>query len=187
MKGEMTSNFMDAFLFIWLSTILILAGIQDLRLQKIPNLLTYPTMGIGIACHSLTNGLEGLFFAAGGLAVGIALLILPYIMGGMGAGDAKLLGAAGAILGPKGVFTAFLFSAVIGGVYALVLLFFRRQFSRGLVERHATTLKTFAFTGQFISIPTEDESKPKLCYGIPIALGTLLYICLKVTGYNPIL
>jgi prepilin peptidase CpaA len=178
---------MDVFLFIWLSTILILAGIQDLRIQKIPNLLTYPTMGIGIVCHSITNGLEGLLFAVSGLAVGIAILILPYIVGGMGAGDAKLLGAAGAILGPKGVLTAFLFSAVIGGVYALALLLYTRSITRGFVERHATTLKTFASTGQFISIPAENENKPKLCYGIPIALGTLLYIALKLSGYNPIM
>lgn len=178
---------MDVFLFMWLSIVLIVAGIQDLRFQKIPNLLTYPTMGIGIACHSFTTGLEGLFFAAGGLAVGIALLILPYIMGGMGAGDAKLLGAAGAILGPKGVFTSFLFSAVIGGVYALALLIHSRRFSKGFVERHVTTLKTFVFTGQFISIPSQDENKPKLCYGLPIAIGTLLYIAMKLSGFNPIM
>jgi prepilin peptidase CpaA len=178
---------MDAVLYIWLSTIMILAAIQDLRVQKIPNLLTFPTMGVGIVCHSVTNGLEGFFLATGGLAIGIALLILPYIMGGMGAGDAKLLGAAGAILGPKGVFTAFLFSAAIGGVYALALLLYTRSFSRGFVERHATTLKTFAFTGQFIPIPAENGNKPKLCYGIPIALGTLLYSALKLSGYNPIM
>jgi prepilin peptidase CpaA len=176
---------MDVFLAIFLSTILILAGVQDLRFQKIPNLLTYPTMGIGLAYHSVTNGLDGFFLAIAGLALGIALLILPYIMGGMGAGDAKLMGAAGAVLGPKGVFTAFLFTAVVGGGYALMLLLIRRQHAKGLISRHTTTLKTFACTGQFIPIPAaEDEKKPKLCYGIAIALGTLLYISLDLSGYH---
>jgi prepilin peptidase CpaA len=176
---------MDVFLLILLSAILILAGVQDLRFQKIPNLLTYPTMGTGLVCHSITNGLDGFFLAVAGLAVGIALLILPYIMGGMGAGDAKLMGAVGAILGPKGVFTAFLFTAVVGGAYALMLLVIRRQHTKGLVARHATTLKTYARTGQFIPIPAvEDEKKPRLCYGIAIALGTLLYISLDLSGYH---
>jgi prepilin peptidase CpaA len=179
---------MDIFLIILLSTALIFSAIQDLRVQKIPNLITYPTMGIGLVYHSITNGLDGFFMALAGLVVGTALLILPYIMGGMGAGDAKLMGAVGAVLGPKGVFTAFLFIAVVGGVYALMLLLIRRQHSKGLIARHATTLKTFAFTRQFIPIPAaEDEKKPKLCYGVAIALGTLLYISLDLSGYHLII
>ncbi|MBW1744717.1 MAG: prepilin peptidase [Deltaproteobacteria bacterium] len=179
---------MSIFLTIALCTILILAAVQDLRVQKIPNLLTYPTMGMGVIYHSVTNGLDGFFFAATGLAAGIGLLIVPYIMGGMGAGDAKLMGAIGAVVGPKGVFTAFLFSAVIGGLYALLLILLRGQLRREFVERHLMTLKTFLFTRQFIPIPAaEDAKKPKLCYGIAIAFGTLLYISLELSGYNPIM
>jgi prepilin peptidase CpaA len=145
-------------------------------------------MGIGVMYHSLTNGLDGFYFAATGLATGIGLLILPYIMGGMGAGDAKLMGAIGAIVGPKGAFTAFLFSAAIGGIYALLLLLLRRRACQGLVERHALTLKTYLRTRQFSPVPPEKGEKiPKLCYGIPIALGTMLYISLELCGYNPIM
>jgi prepilin peptidase CpaA len=178
---------MNIFLTIALCTVLILAAVQDLRFQKIPNLLTYPTMGIGVIYHSVTNGLDGFFFAATGLAAGIGLLIVPYIMGGMGAGDAKLMGAIGAVVGPKGAFTAFLFSAVIGGIYALLLILLRGQL-RSFVERHFMTLKTFLFTRQFVPIPAaKDEKKPKLCYGVAIALGTLLYVSLELSGYNPVI
>jgi prepilin peptidase CpaA len=164
---------------------LLIAVVQDLRFQKIPNLVTYPTMSIALVYHFVTNRLDGLLFSAGGLTVGIAIFILPYIMGGMGAGDAKLMGAVGTILGPKGVFIAALFTAVIGGVYALILLLISRRFLKGLISRHATTLKTFVMTRQFIPIPAaKDEKKPKLCYGIAIALGTLLYVFLELSGYN---
>jgi prepilin peptidase CpaA len=176
---------MDIFLVILLTIILVVAAVYDLRFQKIPNLLTYPTMGIAVVYHFVTNGLDGLLFSAGGLAIGVALLILPYLMGGMGAGDAKLMGAVGTILGPKGVFMAALFTAVVGGVYALILLLISRQFLKGLISRHATTLKTFVMTRQFIPIPAaKDEKKPKLCYGIAIALGTLLYVFLELSGYK---
>lgn len=176
---------MDIFLVILLTIILVVAAVYDLRFQKIPNLLTYPTMGIAIVYHFVINGIDGLLFSAGGLAIGIALLLLPYLMGGMGAGDAKLMGAAGAVLGPGGVFMAFLFTAIIGGVYALILLVISRQYFRGLITRHVRTLKTFAVTRQFIPIPAaEDEKKPKLCYGIAIALGTLSYMFLELSGHN---
>jgi len=176
----------DVFLILLLSTILIVAAVQDLRFQKIPNLLTYPTMAVGLACHGILNGLDGLLFSAGGLALGIGIFILPYLMGGMGAGDAKLMGAVGAVLGLKGVFIAILFTAIVGGVYALIILFINRR--KGFFTGLATTLKTFVFTGQFIRMTeAEDEKKPKLCYGVAIASGTLLYIFLDALGYGLII
>jgi len=174
----------DVFLIIFLSIILIAAAINDLRFQKIPNLLTYPSMGIALVYHFIMNGPDGLLFSAGGLALGIAVLILPYLMGGMGAGDAKLMGAVGAILGAKGVFVAFLFTAIAGGIYALILLLIKRQHFKGFFTRQAATLNTFMLTGQFILIPgDEDKKKPRLCYGIAIALGTLFSVFLEFSGY----
>ena len=176
---------MDIFLVIFLSSILAVAAWVDLRLQKIPNLLTYPTMGIALVYHLVINSLDGLLFSAGGLVIGIGVLILPYIMGGMGAGDAKLMAAAGAVLGPRGVFGAFLLTAVIGGGYALILIVTTRQYFKGLITRYATTLKTYALTRQLILVPAdENEEKPKLCYGVAIALGTLSYMFLELSGYN---
>jgi prepilin peptidase CpaA len=175
----------DVFLIIFLSAILVVAAVQDLRFQKIPNLFTYPTMAIGLACHGMINGLDGLLFSAGGLALGIGIFILPYLMGGMGAGDAKLMGAAGAVLGLKGVFIAILFTALVGGVYALIILFISRRYFKGFFARYALTLKSFVFTGQFIPIPAaEGEKEPRLCYGVAIASGTLLYIFLDALGYG---
>ena len=174
----------DVFLIIFLSIILIAAAVNDLRFQKIPNLLTYPAMAVALGCHVVMNGLDGLLFSAGGLALGIAVLILPYLMGGMGAGDAKLMGAVGAILGAKGVFIAFLFTAITGGVYALILILIKRQHFKGFFTRQAATLKTFIYTKQFIPISGDsNEKKPKLCYGIAIALGTLFSVFLEFSGY----
>lgn len=174
----------DVFLIIFLSIILIAAVVNDLRFQKIPNLLTYPAMAVALGCHVVMNGLDGLLFSAGGLAMGIAVFILPFLMGGMGAGDAKLMGAAGAVLGARGVFIAFLFTAITGGVYALILLLIKRQHFKGFFTRQAATLKTFIFTKQFILIPgDEDEKQPRLCYGIAIALGTMFSVFLEFSGY----
>lgn len=175
----------DIFLVILLTSVLVIAAAFDLRLQKIPNLLTYPTVGVAMGYHFVTQSTGGLLFSLGGLVTGIAVLLLPYLMGGMGAGDAKLMGAVGAVLGPKGVFMAFLFTAVVGGAYSLILLIINRQYAKGFIARHATTLKTFALTRKFIPIPaTEDDKRPKLCYGIAIAIGTLLYMFVGFLGYD---
>lgn len=176
---------MDTFLLIFLTTILVLAAVNDLRFQKIPNLLTFTTMALGLGYHSAMGGLDGLFFSAGGLVLGMAILILPYLLGGMGAGDAKLMGAVGAILGSRGVFIAFLFTAIVGGVYALIILLINTEYSKALIKRSRTMLKTLIVTGQFIPIPAgENENKPKLCYGIAIAGGTLLSVFLELLGQN---
>ena len=174
----------DIYLIIFLSAVLIAASVNDLWFQKIPNLLTYPAMAIAVGCHVVMNGLGGLLFSAGGLALGIAVLILPYLMGGMGAGDVKLMGAVGAILGAKGVFIAFLFTAIIGGVYALIVVLIKRQHFKDFFTIQAATLKTFIFTKQFIPISGDNNGKkPKLCYGIAIALGTLFSVFLEFSGF----
>jgi prepilin peptidase CpaA len=106
-------------------------------------------------------------------------------MGGMGAGDAKLMGVAGAVLGIKGVFIAGLFAALVGGMYAVILLIIKPSFSNGFIHRRLLTLKTYLKTRQFIFIPTtKEEEKPKLCYGVAIAIGTLIYISLETAGYQ---
>ena len=176
---------MNSLLIIFLLIVLVVAAIIDVRVRKIPNLLTYQTMVVALSYHCLRNGLDGLVFSAGGLVLGTVFFILPYLMGGMGAGDAKLMGAVGATLGPYGVFVACLSTAIVGGLYSLLTLLNNRQYSRGLIARSAMTLKTFAVTKQFIPIPApEDEEKPQLCYGLAIAIGTSLYILMELSGYN---
>lgn len=176
---------MDFFPIILISTILVIAAVNDLRFQKIPNLLIYPTIIMAMAYHSLTNGLEGFLFSVEGLGVGVGILLLPYLMGGMGAGDAKLLGAVGSIIGPRGVLLAFLFTALVGGLYALVILLVRHQSVKACLLRCARMLKTSDTTAQIVPASgTRNRKKPKLCYGVAIALGTLFSICFELVGYR---
>jgi len=155
---------------------LFIAAIHDIEFHKIPNWLTYPTMMIGIVGHTWTNGLEGLLFSVSGVGVGVAVLIIPYLLGGMGAGDTKLMGAVGSLLGPRAAFVAFIFTGLIGGIYALVILA-RYGNLKSTFKRYGIILKTFFFTQKLIYIPpSREEMKPKLCYGVAIAVGTLLSV-----------
>jgi len=175
----------DSFLMIFLSAVLVCAVIIDLRLQKIPNVLTFPTALFALVYHCINKGFSGFLFSAGGIAAGVGLLIIPYLLGGMGAGDAKLMGVVGGVLGAKSVFFAFLFSAIVGGIYALVLTFIHRQHFRGFYKKQFTSLINFLLIRKYIPGPEESgPEKPRLCYGLAIALGTGIYIAFDLSGYG---
>lgn len=167
---------MDFSLYWFLYIVLGISVTVDIRSQRIPNWLSYPSILSGIIYHTGMKGLDGFTFSIEGVAIGILLLLIPYLLGGMGAGDAKLLGVVGAFLGPKGVLIAFVFTAIVGGIYALAILIFRRYLIE-TIKRYGGTLKTFIFTREFIYIrPTAEEKRTKLYYGVAIALGTIISV-----------
>jgi prepilin peptidase CpaA len=175
----------DYFLILLLLSILTISAVIDFRSQKIPNLITLPTVVIALLYHFLTHGIDGLIYSSHGLATGIGLLIIPYMLGFSGAGDAKLMGAVGAILGSKNVFVAFLLTALVGGIYAVILLLLNKKQFKGFFKKQFITLKLFILTREFIPDPVEENSKkPKLCYGVAIALGTFIYMGLDLTGHH---
>jgi prepilin peptidase CpaA len=185
MEKFITAVPIDVFLIILLSVVLIIAAIIDMRTYRIPNLLTYPTMLLALIYHTATNGVNGLIFSSLGLLVGIGLFSIPFFMGVMGAGDAKLMGAVGAVIGSRGVLNASLFTAVAGGVFALILLLSHYRDFR-FFTRTVESIQASLATKCFIRIPVaENKEKPRLYYGIAIASGTLYTMWWKVshTGF----
>jgi prepilin peptidase CpaA len=178
----MMSPVSDYLIVTYLGSVLLIAAIIDMRVQKIPNLLTFPAAALALFYHCFTNGISGFLFSIGGLVTGTALLLIPYLLGGMGAGDAKLMGVVGGTIGAKGVFIAFLFTAIAGGVYALVFIFYYRRHFRGFFVKQFDTLLTLILTRKYIPETTMMyETRPRLCYGLAIAFGTGTYIVLNMT------
>jgi prepilin peptidase CpaA len=176
---------MDPFFLTFLSMLLVTAVVYDIGIHKIPNFLTYPTIVGALIYHFLTEGPDGVFMGTKGLVLGMGLFIIPYMVGVMGAGDVKLMGAIGAALGAKGVFISAVLTSIVGGGYALIVLFFNPRYSKSFISKHALTLKLLFYTGQFIPIPVEEvEGKPKLYYGLAIVLGTFIFISLEISGYD---
>ena len=91
----------------------------DLRTRRIPNYLTLGTAVAGLAYNFMSHGPSGLADGFLGMLLGFAFLILPYLWGGMGAGDVKALAALGAWLGPKLTVFLFCYMGVAGGVIAI--------------------------------------------------------------------
>ncbi len=107
-----------------------LGAIADIRGRRIPNLITLGGAVIGLAVNTLVHQQQGAVSSLTGWAAGVALLAIPFVLGGLGAGDVKLLALAGAWGGPSFALYTFLFGAIVGGVVAVGLLLVRARESR---------------------------------------------------------
>ena len=171
-----------------LLALLLAALFFDLTRKKIPNFLTFPVMLWGLLAHTITGGPEGFLFSVYGLLLGLAIFFIPFMLGGMGGGDVKLLGAIGAIKGLQFVFYAAVFTAFCGGILAVIYLIYNRQLLRILKKILAfvavplLTLLYFRFRNPYLnqlslllsSAETHSEEKVYLPYGVAIAAGTII-------------
>ena len=144
------------------------ATVIDLRTRRIPNELTAAMTGVGIALAA--TGASDVSVAASflGFAVGLLLMMPGYGLGATGAGDVKLMAAVGAIVGPGLVVTAFLCTAIAGGVLAVVVAVHRRRLTATL-----TGTGRLIGSGGRQQIETATASN-KFAYGPAIAAGSLI-------------
>jgi prepilin peptidase CpaA len=165
---------MDVFLSTFLVVVLLSAVICDIWVAKIPNVITLPGMIIGILYHGAIHGVSGAVLSISGLLLGSVVFLPFYFLKGMGAGDIKLMGAVGALVGLKGVIPAIVFTALAGGIYALVFILCNPWILKRYIYCSVSILKTLVLAGQLILPPLYEKGKrPKVRYGIAIAAGTL--------------
>jgi prepilin peptidase CpaA len=98
------------------------AAVLDVWKFKVSNAVTVPLLVSGLLYHGLAGGPSEFAGSMLGMVFGFGILIGFYILGGMGAGDVKLLAAVGAWLGMPHTFYVFIASSLATGVYALVLV-----------------------------------------------------------------
>ncbi|WP_342432924.1 prepilin peptidase [Neobacillus sp. FSL H8-0543] len=158
-----------------LVVVLFICLFTDIKSRKILNIVTLPTIFTGLIYHIIINGNKGLLFSGKGFLVGLGLLIIPYLLGGMGAGDVKLMAAIGALMGPSFVFYSFIYTALIGGVIALLLIFKTRGFINTIKSFffNLTNLVFFRSNLGSMIIPKDKKSSISFPYGVAIVLGTL--------------
>lgn len=98
------------------------AAVSDFRTRRVPNWLTLPAAIGGIVFHTFAAQGWGITTSLAGLAVGFALLLVPFLLGGGGMGDVKLLAALGAWLGPRLMLAAFALSMLLATLITLGIL-----------------------------------------------------------------
>jgi prepilin peptidase CpaA len=163
----------------WLvTTVLIVAAVIDGFELKVPNWVTFPFILSGWLYSTAAFGFEGLGWSLLGTVVGLALLLPLYSIGGMGAGDVKLLAGVGAWVYGSHTAYAFAASAIVGAVLAVGMVLARRGW-----KRHSAQFMVILNEILLIRNPEQlsaiaAERKPSMLllpYGIPIAIGTIGY------------
>jgi prepilin peptidase CpaA len=167
---------------IWVVTLtLIVAAVIDGLKLKVPNWITFPMIISGWV-YSVTlspyAGWEGMMYSVLGTIVGLALLLPAYSIGGMGAGDVKLLAGVGAWCWSTTTLYAFAVSTIVGAIIAILMVVLRRKW----FKHHAqfwmicTEILTVKDPEKLAAIAAERKpSMMLLPYGIPIAIGTIAY------------
>lgn len=158
------------------SAILILAAWIDGKELKVPNWITFPMVLSGLIYSTVAG--EGLMAGLLGMVVGLLCLLPLYSVGGMGAGDVKLMAGIGAWVGWKITFYSFCVSVVVGAIMAVLMVAWRGDW-----KKHYANFLQILSEWTVIRNPYElseiaAERKPTmflLPYGIPICIGTIGY------------
>ena len=113
---------------------LALAAREDLLRHRIPNVLNAVALLMGLWLATLAEGRVGFVNSAGGALVGCAMLVPFYLLRGMGAGDVKLMAAAGAFLTPSSAFLAAALTLIAGCTLAVAIIVWRLAEPRPIWE-----------------------------------------------------
>ena len=158
--------------------VLVVAAYIDGKELRVPNWITFPFVISGLLFSTWTGGWGGLGDGLLGMVVGLACLLPLYSVGGMGAGDVKLLAGVGAWLGAGVTFYAFCVSTVVGAVMAVGMVLYKKSFAK----HYANFLLIFTEwmeirnPKELSKIAAERKSSMFLLpYGIPICIGSIMY------------
>ena len=173
---------------IVLVLLVLSAGAYDIRYRRIPNWISVSGALAGILLNSFLQqqgsrllGLDGLIFALEGLALGFGVYFLLYALHAMGGGDVKLMAAVGALVGPRDWFGIFLFTAILGGVLALLVAALRGRIKKTFWNVGYILGEMRHGRPAYISREELDVKNPKsvgLPHGAVIAVGTIFFLAL---------
>ena len=165
----------------------IYASIVDYRERRVPNWLNAALALSGIVAGTAYFGWAGLGTSLVGMLVGFGVLIIPWAMHGMGAGDVKLMAAIGAWFGPWLTLLSFAAGALIGGVIAVIMILVSGKASSAYVNFQTILVKCChpqTLFSDFASVKSFGSTTSLLPYGVPLTIGSLLMLAGKHMGWT---
>lgn len=166
------------------------AAIDDTRRKKIANWITYPAFlwmfALSVFCSLFPEkaqwlGPTGVFGMLSGGFCCFVIVLLPYIFGVGGGGDAKLAAVIGTALGLQYGLIAIGTSFVVAAVFAIGAMMFRR--GPVFVVR-----AVFRWLGSCLSVwvlPPSDEDRKFLTRPLPMGMSFFCGVLLTVTEAVP--
>jgi len=165
-----------------LLTTLGLAALFDIRERRIPNWVILFGLTGGLVFGAFQNSTQFMFNVTG-FFVGILALMIPFAFGWIGAGDVKLFGAMGALVGYKPLARVFFYSCIVAGIIALVAMALGQ--ARQISFKHFWLDCKFMFLSLPVGLPNStprDSGVYSVPWGVAIAAGTLMAYYVDPSG-----
>ncbi len=162
-----------SYMYLFLSLCLFLAVANDIKAHKIPNLLVLIIISGGILWNVyLVQGIS-LITSAIGLLTGMVFMLPSYILGGMGAGDVKLVAAIGSVVGYHKVIEVVMYSYFAMFVMAVIFIILKGDLSKVIIR---FKMMLFGMLGGVFSYQkpyVTEASAQEIPLAPAIAFGTL--------------
>ena len=165
------------------TSLAVIAGWLDWRTNKIPNWLTVSGLAVGIVIYAMARGWAGVLAALSGAGLMLGVLLPMVLLRGLGAGDWKLMGALGSILGWRRVLEVLFASILLAAFLALVQMIRERRVKTTLVNLWEL-LRGFVIFGVRPNpeINLDNPAAAAVPFGVAAAAATLLCFAAVMAG-----
>ena len=165
-------HFIEMMLLSFFFLALIYSAYTDLAKGKIYNWITYPAIFLGFIFRILSEGGPGFISSLFGAFLGFIFLFLFFIIGGIGAGDVKLMTAVGAFGGGLFLLWVLYYTAIVGGFVAVFILLVKGELGKGMKRTFYFLKNIFLPAEKKVSL--NDSSQITVPFGAIIVVGTYL-------------
>jgi prepilin peptidase CpaA len=161
-------------------SVALIACVFDLSSRRIPNALTFGAAAVAVVVAAGIDGAAATSSSLIGLGVGLGIWLPIYALGGMGAGDVKLMAAIGAWLGPAAAFHAAMYAAMTGAALAAAL-----AVVHGCARQTASNVQLLLVHWRVAGFTPHSQltlahsDRPRLAYAVPILVGTVVAIWVR--------
>jgi prepilin peptidase CpaA len=160
----------DVAITLFVST----AAWWDATAHRIPNKLTVTGLAAAFLLRAQL-GSDALVQGLAGFGIVVLVSVVLYAVRAIGGGDVKLLAGVGAFLGSSEVLGALGLIAILGAAFALLSVI-RRGVLPLLIFNTLELVRSWRSLGQVgQSRKLESPAALTIPYGVPIALGTLIW------------
>jgi prepilin peptidase CpaA len=160
------------------SVTLVVAAVIDGLYLKVPNKITYPLIVAGWLFSFAMGGLPGLGWSLAATFFGLALLFGLHLIGGMGAGDVKLLAGIAAFVHIEHTWYIFVATTIVGAVMAICQIALSGQWLKHWTQAQAILQEIVTVRNADKLYEMSQERKPQmrlLPYGIPMTVAAIGY------------
>ena len=166
--------------FILATPWLLYLAVKDYRTRQLPNSVTLGGAAVMVAA-ALGYDIQ---YCVGSLTTGAVcalFLLLPFFLRAAGAGDVKMLFAAGIIAGPGNVLNLILMVSFAGLVLAFAMLFFKAV-NPARLKHYLRCVFDFKYDRQEgrKSLPPSESEACRVPFGVAIAAGLFINLSLQV-------